>query len=205
MLAEETARSAEDTAELYSKGVAAGERALGERAFEEYAGQFWGVLETRPYMRARLGLAWSLWEMGKHHEAAGHIWEMLKLNPNDNQGLRYLLLSWLLEDGEDAQVKKLLDRYPHDVAGQWAYGRALHTFRIEGDTKRAGKLRAAGRKRNPYAPAYLLGRKKLPGELPDTIGFGDESEAMAIAEEQMAAWRKTPGALAWLEASRGRD
>ena len=38
--------------ELYEKGVAAGERALGPEAFRENAGRFWGVLETRPYMRA---------------------------------------------------------------------------------------------------------------------------------------------------------
>src|SRR5690242_5951519 len=43
--------------ELYEKGVAAGERALGPEAFRENAGHFWGVLETRPYMRAREGLA----------------------------------------------------------------------------------------------------------------------------------------------------
>jgi hypothetical protein len=30
--------------------VAAGERSLGPKAFEEDAGHFWGILETRPYM-----------------------------------------------------------------------------------------------------------------------------------------------------------
>src|SRR5579884_2002921 len=32
---------------LYQQGVAAGERALGPEALEQYAGHFWGVLETR--------------------------------------------------------------------------------------------------------------------------------------------------------------
>ena len=198
LLAEETARSADEAADLCSKGVAAGERALGQEAFKEDTGHFWGIIETRPYMRARLGLAQALWEMGNQHEAIGHLWEMLRLNPGDNQGVRYLLLSWLLERGDDAQVKQLLNRYPDEITGQWAYGRALHAFRTEGDTPRTRKLRAEARKSNPHAPDYLLGRKRLPRESPETIGIGDESEAVAIAEEQGAAWRKTAGALAWL-------
>jgi hypothetical protein len=60
LLAEETARTPQEAAVLYTQGVAAGERALGEAAFEDDAGMFWGILETRPYMRARLGLAQAL-------------------------------------------------------------------------------------------------------------------------------------------------
>lgn len=44
---------------FYEAGVKAGERALGED-FHEYEGHFWGVIETRPYMRARMGLATTL-------------------------------------------------------------------------------------------------------------------------------------------------
>jgi hypothetical protein len=49
--------------------VAAGQRALGPEMFREYAGHFWGMLETGPYMRAREGLACLLWSDGKRHEA----------------------------------------------------------------------------------------------------------------------------------------
>ena len=50
ILAEETARSLEEAIDLYQKGVEAGERALGKKAFKEDVGCFWGLLETRPYM-----------------------------------------------------------------------------------------------------------------------------------------------------------
>jgi hypothetical protein len=63
LLAEE-ARSPRESKELYEQGVKAGERALGPRAFEEDAGHFWGIIETRPYMRARAGLASCLWQLG---------------------------------------------------------------------------------------------------------------------------------------------
>ena len=45
----------ETARELYERGVAAGERAVGPETFSDEAGRFWGILETRPYMRARPG------------------------------------------------------------------------------------------------------------------------------------------------------
>jgi len=55
ILAEEKANSPEEALKLYEAGVQAGERALGKDIFEKEAGHFWGMVETRPYMRARLG------------------------------------------------------------------------------------------------------------------------------------------------------
>ena len=51
VLLAEHAETAEEARKHFEQGVAAGERVLGKQAFEEYVGQFWGVLETRPYMR----------------------------------------------------------------------------------------------------------------------------------------------------------
>ncbi|MBI4493314.1 MAG: hypothetical protein HY690_11055 [Chloroflexi bacterium] len=203
LLAEETARRPQEAADLFARGVAAGERGLGKEAFEDGVGHFWGIIETRPYMRARFGLAHALWAMGKREEAIAHAWDLLRLNPGDNQGVRDALLSWLYELGDDAQVKRLFDLYPDDAAAVWLYGRALSAFRAEGDSKRARKRLAEAKKGNPYVPDYLLGRKRLPGRLPATIGFGDEREAIACAAAQVAAWRKTLGALAWLDEQAG--
>ena len=59
--------------------------ALGPRGFKRCAGHFWGFLETRPYMRARAGLAGTLLKLGDVDGALSHYRDMLKLNPNDNQ------------------------------------------------------------------------------------------------------------------------
>ena len=87
LLAEE-AQSIEEARDLYTKGVEAGELALGPQGFEEYAGHFWGFLETRPYMRARAGLASTLVQLGDIEGALTHYRDMLELNPNGNQGIR---------------------------------------------------------------------------------------------------------------------
>src|SRR5208283_4065248 len=51
LLAEDT-DALDSELELYQKGVEAGARALGKKVLAEEAGYFWGLLETRPYMRA---------------------------------------------------------------------------------------------------------------------------------------------------------
>jgi tetratricopeptide (TPR) repeat protein len=85
LLAEE-ARSAEEARDLYARGVEAGELALGRKGFKEYAGHFWGFLETRPYMRARAGLAGALLKLGEDDAAISHYRNMLQLNPGTIKG-----------------------------------------------------------------------------------------------------------------------
>src|SRR6478672_108203 len=46
VLLAEQAKSHKQALDLFEKGVAAGERALGPRAFREDVGHFWGLLET---------------------------------------------------------------------------------------------------------------------------------------------------------------
>jgi tetratricopeptide (TPR) repeat protein len=99
LLAEEKAKSAKEALEYYRKGVDAGSRALGTKAFNEYEGHFWGFLETRPYMRARAGLAATLDALGDVEAAIGHYRDMLRLNPGDNQGIRYVLARCFMKAG----------------------------------------------------------------------------------------------------------
>lgn len=115
LLAEEAASNLEEAKEFYQLGMAAGERALGQQTFEEDVGHFWGFLETRPYMRARHGLAECLWLLGQHQEALAHYREMLVLNPNDNQGIRYELMLCLLEEEDDEAVEKLFKQYEKEA------------------------------------------------------------------------------------------
>ena len=46
---------------------------------------------------------------------------------------------------------------------------------------------------NPFVPDYMLGRKRFPDTLPDYVGFGDESEAVAYVYRAMESWLETEG------------
>jgi tetratricopeptide (TPR) repeat protein len=135
MLAIETARNYNEALELYKKGIAAGERALGSKRFKEDAGHFWGILETRPYMRARKGLAECLYDVGRYEEAIEHFKELLRLNPNDNQGNRDVLAACYLLAGRNSEALELLNKYPEGIAANWNYTHALVRFRLHGIRK----------------------------------------------------------------------
>jgi tetratricopeptide (TPR) repeat protein len=204
LLAKNMAESLEEAHELYTAGVEAGERAIGEAAVTEDTGHFWGILETRPYMRARLGLARILKEMGQIDEAVGHLRDMLRLNPADNQGNRYDLLHLLVEYERDDEAAELLSEYADDALAEWAYTGAFLAYRQHGASDRADELMRAALKRNAFVPAYLLGRRRIPKQLPATIGLGDNNEAIAYAADYKTFWRKTPAALDWLKSHLGK-
>jgi len=200
VLLAEQAASPEAARDLYAQAVAAGERALGPLTFEEDAGHFWGMVRTRPYMRARFGLARCLEELGQGDEAIGHYQELLRLNPNDNQGVRDILLPALLATGRDGEAGALLKQFDDDISATWRYGWALWTFRQERDSRLArDRLRAAVRA-NHHVPKYLTGGAEWPGPLPASYAFGSEEEAVICADELGDAWSATPGAKGWLTA-----
>ena len=198
LLADYTAKSLEEAYNLYRQGVEAGERALGEKTFVEDVGYFWGILETRPYMRARAGLAKCLWKLGQREAAVEHYWDMLRLNPGDNQGIRDSLMLCLIILGRDKDAEKLFKQFKDDGMAMWLYSRTLLDFRKHGDNPKSDKSLKAALEENLHVPDYLLGRKKLPQNLPGYYGWGDDNEAVLYVHENLAAWKTTPESLEWL-------
>ena len=97
--------------------------------FAEDAGDFWLIFETRPYMRARAALAAVLWRLGRHEEAVEHQRELMRLNPRDNQGLRYRQADWLLELESYDELDQLFAANAGDGnAPGFMYTRALAAF-----------------------------------------------------------------------------
>lgn len=188
----------EEALPLIRQAVDAGRQALGETTFEEDAGDFWGLLETRPFMRALGELARALWEAGQQDEAVGHYNEMLRLNPNDNQGVRYSLATALIEARREGEAEALLKRYRDDSSAWWAWSEALLAFRREGITEGSRKALRRAVAVNRHVPKYLSGAKAMPKRLPDYIGLGDENEAVAYVHDAAKGWAATEGALVWL-------
>ncbi len=183
----------EDAYGFFAQGVAAGERALGSDVFHAAAGHFWGLFETRPYMVAREWLAESLWTLGRGEEAVGHFEDMLRLNPNDNQGIRYRLANLLLDLERHDRLSELLDRYKEDDLAEWSYTRALLTFRLEGDSAEALRRLRQALKSNRFVPTYLLGQKASasPGARPLFSRPGRRSRHLCLPRDR--ALEEDPG------------
>jgi len=181
---------------FWRAALIAAELALGKETMTELKGQFWGFMETRPYMRAKHGLAMTLWEQGERAEAIKHLNEMLRLNPNDNQGVRYQLVSMLLEESKDADAAKLHKRYKGESTAFMRWPKVLLDFRTGGpELARAALVEAM--EANSHVPAYL-GGKRLPKEEPDYYEIGSADEAALYVLAGKEAWTRTAGALEWL-------
>lgn len=205
LLAEEEAESLYEAKRLYQKGVDAGRRALGEDIFNENDGYFWAYAPSRPYMRSRFGLMECLWLLGEHDEAIKHAQEMLKLNTNDNQSVRYVLIAYLSEIGLYDQLDSFINHseYKDDCGAEWLYTRALLSFVNNGESKKANSDLKVALKKNQYVPEYLTGKKSVPSMLPDRIIVGGEDEGFCYASRYMKAWQKVSGAIDWLKDKAG--
>lgn len=195
LLAEEAARSQEEALAYFKQAVEVGAEALGPGAFKEYAGHFWGFVETRPYMRARAGLAEALWVTGKREEAIGHYKEMLALNPGDNQGIRYILAAKLLEMGWTEDLKAHLRMHEDEASTDIFYTRALVAY-LDGDAK-AEELAHFAWECNQHVPGILSDR--IPKvEMTDYVTLGGKDEATSYVLANGGTWEKTQGAIEWL-------
>ena len=124
---------------------------------------------------------------------------MLRLNPGDNQGIRYSLLNLLLELNRLDEVDALLDEYVNDWSSEWCYTQVLRVFQEAGDSPAAQKALKEALEQNPYVPDYLTGSIRIPARLPEMVSLGRESEAAHYASSYLNFWRKTRGAVAWLK------
>ena len=76
------------------RAVIHGTEVMKSRGFmtKEYIGDFWGVIETRPYMRLRDEFVNALIEGGMFRKAAAECEDMIRLCESDNLGVRYNLM-----------------------------------------------------------------------------------------------------------------
>lgn len=200
----DAASTPEAARECYERGVAAGERAIGAEAFAELTGQFWGHLETRPYMRARLALADVLTSLGQEDEALGHFRELLRLNPNDNQGVRDLLMTALLNLGRNDEALALIEAYPDDIGAFASYAHLLVRYRLEGESPGAREALDAAVAANAHVVSYLLKPDSMPFRRPSQYTLGSREEAVIVAEDLGPAYAATPSVLEWLASRRPR-
>lgn len=106
------------------------------------------------------------------------------MNPNDNQGLRYILINWLIDQNQLDRVMELLKKYQEGTAFMLFSDLLLSIKKQESNAKILKKYIKA-KKSNPYIVKYLLKESELPEYLPDYYGLGDEDEAVTYCFDSM--------------------
>ena len=159
-------------------------------------GGYWSDLSTRPYMRAMHELAVTLWRRGltqDRHDAIDVAKRMLRLNPNDNQGIRFLLWNWLPEMGLWDEMRPILRKHRDERRCETLFTSALDAIRRH-DGVAADLLAQAIRSNVHVAPLLLAARAPAdPGA--DSVAWMGPDEAAAYAHRAHANWRKVDDAL----------
>jgi tetratricopeptide (TPR) repeat protein len=141
----------------------------------------WGVLDNRPFLRSCqiLGLEN---QRKRNYNRANELFRLnLRLNPNDNQGIRSLLLENLLREKRTIEAKKLLNEYSEDVSTDFLFGNALVAL-MDGNESEFRKLALNANARNEFvAKQVISGRKnsKLASIIDQSYGLVDQSKEMA--------------------------
>ena len=78
-----------------------------QQIYNRSKGDFWLVFETRPYMRLLQHYMMALIECGVTNRAIQIGEEMLRLNKNDNQGIRFMLITLYAQSGNEMKALKL--------------------------------------------------------------------------------------------------
>ena len=193
-----TERSPEKAVEKLIHAVEVGERRLGKEFFEQNEGHFWGMHETRPYMRARDELADALLAAGRIQESIEHREALLRLCPGDNLGIRYSLMGLYLASDNLEAAYDLLEEYDDDICAVFAWARVLIHY-LSREFDEAEEALADAREVNPYVEPYFIHEKSV-SHVPASYVLGEESEAQFAAYQLHFAWAARPLARAWLMA-----
>jgi tetratricopeptide (TPR) repeat protein len=149
-------------------------------------------------MRAKSGVAGCLHAKNRVNATIEVYREMIELNPNDNQGVRYLLATILLSKKDLSDYESFVKKYEGEDSALWHYNNALYHFKKMGKSAKSDGELMKAYKFNPYVMEFMLGLKELPEEMPQFIGRGDENEAVAYIFDAIHTWGKTDGALNWM-------
>ena len=145
-------------------------------------GDFYGIFETRPYLR---GLHFKVNELlmgGKYKLAKDLCKEILRLNNNDNMGIRYILMAIyaLLED--EKEMLSLYKKYPEEDL-EMLFPLFVLYYKAENDKKAIEYLNRIN-KINPNFIKFFNGTIKENKKIPEGYySIGDASEVLMYFDE----------------------
>ena len=193
----------EDPGELIGElehAATTGEKRLGEEFFAEFMGDFWPMVEARPYLRTLKHLAEVMWTVGRRFDAIANYENLLDLDPADHMGNATLLLSYYLAMGEVQRSWDLLEEVDDGDSTVYAWAWVLLCLMVadeEGAREALDRALAA----NPYVAPWLAGvgdpgEREVPAAA--TLARGSEDEALIVLDLLGEAWDCDPEAQLWL-------
>ncbi len=140
-------------------------------------GHFYGIFETRPYIRGLHAKANYLILDGKIKQARDVCKEILKLNENDNTGARYLLMAIYAYLEEENDMLKLYKKHTEENL-EMLFPLFILYYK-QGNDKKAKEYLDRINKANPNFIKYFKGTMKENKNVPEGYySKGDSSEVI---------------------------
>ena len=157
---------------------------------------WWSQMETRPLMRALHGLGLCQWKQREYRKALATFERMTTLNPNDNQGVRYLIGVLYHELGQRDQAAHWYRQAADDphVLFNWALLCFETRQRVDAITHILQGIIG-----NPYIVPRLLGRTAPRYALWHATTREEPKSAADYRDSHRHLWKRK-GALAFLRA-----
>ncbi|MDD6488578.1 MAG: hypothetical protein PUG48_02025 [Clostridia bacterium] len=132
IVVELSATTHEKMLENYKKLIDKATKRLEEQGYfsEDCIGDFWLIVETRPYMRLHDDYLELLIKSSKIHLAINECEEMLRLCENDNLGIRYRLMHLYAYFEDEQSALKLLEKYPDDESTQFLLPMSILYYKL---------------------------------------------------------------------------
>lgn len=163
------------------KGVQVGKEDLHE-LLANPNGELWLHVEARPFLRAKKNLAMLLEQVGLDMQAMKHYEELLELNKNDNQGVRYLLLSLYIRKHMYQKARQLIREYG-DSSTFFIFSKFFIELSENGISKKAKAYWKNARDSNRFLAEFLLADEMIPQARPDYYRPGSEEEALLFYDD----------------------
>ena len=175
---------------------------LEEKGFfeKDNIGDFWMIVETRPYMRARNFKVEILMFLGRYREATKECEELLELCESDNIGIRYKLIGLYCFLEEFDKCEKLFKKYNEDSAFMLLPMSIM--YYKKGDYKKAEKMLNRLDEENPYIIDSIQ-NNGIYGELVEYYEPGSEDEADLVRMEFFYLIASVPSFFSFVEEKMG--
>ena len=148
---------------------------------KENMGHFYGIFETREYIKAMNSLARIYANDGLIGKAISLAREIIRLNENDNTGVRYLLMGLYAYMEDYSSMKKLYNKYSEENLFMLVPFMIYYFKQAKYDE--AEKYLDRIKKVNKNFVSYFENMEDYDDDLPPYYSIGDISEVKTVSHE----------------------
>lgn len=180
----------------YDKAIDKAEELLKDY-FDDSVGHFWGIIETRPYLRAKAGRVRVFIYMKKYKEALTECEDILRLNKDDNMGMRYILINLCCYLKEFDKLEKVIKDFNEDTS-YVLFPQVIMYFK-QGNMEKFKEYLNLLNESNQYIINMLTGKEKMLNEIPKYYSLNSKEEAFFIVGDAEYLLEQNPDFIKYLK------